>query len=156
MSYPAFTSLSEAVSHLNASGPDTNGNYTVYGLPISTGSLQTQVDHANKYIASLVPSLTGPGSIDPREPSAELAALDMACIGILVTASGGMLLGAADYKLGDLFVTKATVGKFEYQSTIESYRDSFTQNITNLSTVALGTKAVLGCRVPRRPPYFFE
>jgi hypothetical protein len=118
--------------------------------------LQTQVDHANKYIASLVPSLTGPGSIDPREPIAELAALDMACMGILVTASGGMLLGAADYKLGDLFVTKATVGKFEYQSTIESYRDSFTQNITNLSTVALGTKAVLGYMVPRRPPYFFE
>ena len=32
MSVPAFTSISEVVSHLNATGPDTNSNYTVYGL----------------------------------------------------------------------------------------------------------------------------
>jgi hypothetical protein len=154
MSYPAFTSLTEAVSHLNASGPDSNGNYTVYGLPIASASMQTQIDHANKYISSLVPSLTGPGSTDLREASAELAALDLACMGILVTASGGMLLGAADYKLGDLFVTKGTVGKFEFQNAVQSYQDSFNRNVTNLSTVALGAKAALGYRVPRKEPFF--
>jgi len=31
MSIPAFTSISELVSLLNATGPDTNSNYTVYG-----------------------------------------------------------------------------------------------------------------------------
>ena len=62
---PAFTTLSEVVSHLNLTGPDNNGNYTVFGLTISTSSLQSQIDHANKYIASLVPTLS-PGCVDPR------------------------------------------------------------------------------------------
>ena len=80
-SYPSFTLLSEVVTHLNASGPDSNGNYLVYGLTISSNSVQAFVDHANTYIGSLVPSVT---STDPRYQFAQLA------------ASGGMLLGAAD------------------------------------------------------------
>src|SRR5208283_1757945 len=106
---PAFTTLSEVISHLNITGPDSNGNYTVFVLTISTSCLQSQIDHANKYIASLVPTLS-PSCLDPRYPFAELAALDLSCMSILVAASGGMLLGAADYKLGDLFVTKGIVG----------------------------------------------
>ena len=146
---PTFTTLSEVVSHLNITGPDNNGNYTVFGLTISTSCLQSQIDHANKYIASLVPTLS-PGCLDPREPFAELAALDLSCMSILVAASGGMLLGAADYKLGDLFVTKGTIGKFAFQSAVQSFQDSFTRNIVNLSTVAIGAKARLGYAVPRR------
>jgi hypothetical protein len=67
---------------------------------------------------------------------------------VLVAASGGMLLGAADYKLGDLFVTKGTVGKFSFQSAVQSFQDSFSRNIVNLSTVAIGTEARLGHEVP--------
>ena len=63
---------------------------------------------------------------------------------VLVAASGGMLLGAADYKLGDLFVTKGTIGKFAFQSAVQSFQDSFTRNIVNLSTVAIGAEARLG------------
>ena len=68
---------------------------------------------------------------------------------VLVAASGGMLLGAADYKLGDLFVTKGTIGKFAFQSAVQSFQDSFTRNIVNLSTVAIGAQASLGHDVPR-------
>jgi len=68
---------------------------------------------------------------------------------VLVAASGGMLLGAADYKLGDLFVTKCTVGKFSFQSSVQSFQDSFTRNIVNLSTVAISAEARLGHDVPR-------
>ena len=64
-SYPSFTLLSEVVTHLNASGPDSNGNYLVYGLTISSNSVQAFVDHANTYIGSLVPSVT---STDPALP----------------------------------------------------------------------------------------
>jgi hypothetical protein len=81
--------------------------------------------------------------------SAQLAALDLACMSVLVAASGGMLLGAADYKLGDLFITKGTVGKFSFQSAVQSFQDSFTRNIVNLSTVAIGAEARLGHDVPR-------
>jgi hypothetical protein len=59
-----------------------------------------------------------------------------------------MLLGAADYKLGDLFVTKGTVGKFSFQSAVQSFQESFSRNIVNLSTVAIGAKARLGHEVP--------
>jgi hypothetical protein len=144
-SYPSFTLLSEVITHLNAAGPDSNSNYTVYGLTVSSNSVQDYVDHANTYIGSLVPSVT---STDPRYPFAQLAALDLACMSVLVAASGGMLLGAADYKLGDLFVTKGTIGKFAFQSAVQSFQDSFTRNIVNLSTVAIGAQARLGHGVP--------
>ena len=146
MSYLTFTSLAEVITHLNATGPDSNSNYQVYGLSVSSNSVQAYVDHANTYIGSLVSSVT---STDPRYPFAQLAALDLACMSVLVAASGGMLLGAADYKLGDLFVTKCTVGKFSFQSSVQSFQDSFTRNIVNLSTVAISAEARLGHDVPR-------
>ncbi len=143
---PAYTSFSEVMSHLNVQGPDSSGNYTVYWLPVSQQGIQAQVNHANLYLSSLVPSLT---SMDPRYPFAQLAALDLACMGVLVAASGGMLLGATDYKLGDLFVTKGTVGKFALQSAVQSFQASFTRNVMNLSTVAVAAEARLGQEVPR-------
>jgi len=143
---PQFTTLSEVMGHLNVQGPDSTGNYTVYGLPVSQQGIQAQVDHANTYINSLLPNVT---STDPRYPSAQLAALDMACMDVLVAASGGMLLGAADYKLGDLFVTKGTITKFAYQTAVQNFKDDFVRNITNLSTVAIGAVARTAFSVPR-------
>jgi hypothetical protein len=143
---PQFTTFSDVMGHLNVQGPDSTGNYTVYGLPVSQQGIQAQVDHANTYINSLVASVT---STDPRYPFAQLAALDLACMSVLVAASGGVLLGAADYKLGDLFVTKGTVEKFALQSAVQSFHDSFSRNLMNLSTVALGAEAQLGREVPR-------
>ena len=145
--YPAFTSLEEVIGFLNATGPDGNSNYLVYGLSVSSNSVQAYVNYANTFIGSFAPSVA---STDPRYLFAKLAALDLACMAVLVAASGGMLLGAADYKLGDLFVTKGTVGKFSFESAVQSFQDSFTRNIVNLSTVAIGAKARLGYEVLRR------
>lgn len=142
----SYTTLSEVVAHLNAQGPDANSVYTVYGLPVSTGTMQAHVDYANMYISSLVQNVI---STDPRYPFAALAALDLACMGVLVAASGGMLLGATDYKLGDLFVTKATVSKFAYQSAVASFQDDLNRVLMNFSTVAIGAKARLGEQVPK-------
>ncbi len=143
---PAFATFSEVASRLNVQGPDSTGTYTIYGLPVSQQGIQAQIDQASLYVNSLVPSLP---PTDPRYPFAQLAALDLACLGVLVSASGGMLLGAADYKLGDLFVTKGTAGKFAIQGAVQSYQDSFSRNIMNLTTVALGAEATLGRDVPR-------
>jgi hypothetical protein len=141
MSVPAFTSLSEVVSHLNATGPDSNSNYTVYGLTISVASAQSCVDYANKYVFSIVPSLTGPGSSDPREVSAELAALDMACLGILVTVVGGSLVGAYDYSLGDMHVSRAGPYAYAIKTAIDAYRQSVIANLGNISAVALAANS---------------
>ena len=37
--------LSEVITHLNATGPDSNGNFLVYGLYVSGNSVQAYVDH---------------------------------------------------------------------------------------------------------------
>jgi hypothetical protein len=147
---PAFTTLSEVVGHLNAAGPDSNGNYTVYGLPIGAASFQSQVDHANKYITSLVPSLLGPGFVDPREASAELAATDLACLGVLVTSVGGSLVGVYDYFLGDMHVARSAPYASAIKVAIDGYSKSAASNLNNLSTVAVGAKAVLGRMSPRQ------
>ena len=57
MSYQTFTTLAEVQTHLNMTGPDANSNYTVYGLTIAAASCQGHVDHANKYLSSMVPDL---------------------------------------------------------------------------------------------------
>ena len=143
---PQYATVSQVMAHLNVQGPDSNGAYTVYGLPVSQQGIQAQVDHANTYISSLVQNVI---PTDPRYPFAMLAALDMACMGVLVAASGGMLIGATDYRLGDLFITKATVGKFAYQSAVASFQSDLSRVLMNFSTVAIGAKANLGEQVPR-------
>jgi len=148
MSIPSFTSLSEAVSHLNAIGPDSNNNYTVFRLIISVTSAQSCVDYANKYIYSIVPSLSGLGSSDPREVSAELAALDIACLGILVTVVGGSLVGAYDYSLGDMHVARAGPYVYAIKTAIDAYRQSVIANLGNVSSVALAANST------RRIPHY--
>jgi hypothetical protein len=145
---PAFTTLSEVVSHLNITGPDANGNYTIFGLTISTSCLQSQIDHANKYIFSLVPSLTGPGCLDPREPAAELVATDLACMGALVVSVGGSLVGAYDYFLGDMRVARNAPYASAIKTAIEGFHSNAKGNLTNVSSVVVGVKADLSYRVP--------
>lgn len=123
MSYPSFTTLAEVASHLNATGPDSGGNYSVFGLTISAACFQSQVNHVNKFIASLVPGLQE-GSSDPRLVSAELAATDLACMGVLVVSVGGALVGAYDYFLGDMRVARSGPYAEAIKAAIAGYRQS--------------------------------
>ncbi len=138
MSVPAFTSLNEVINHLNASGPDGDNNYIVFGLPIASASIQAQVNHANIYLNSIVPGLT---STDLRYSSAQLAALAIACVGTLVTTSGGMLLGAFDYRLGDIFVTKGSIAKAAFISGITKFEKEAADNLANVSTVGYAVRS---------------
>jgi len=131
-------------------GPDNSGNYTVFGLPISGVSLQSQVDHANKYVFSLAPSLPGPGSSDPRELSAELAATDLACLGVLVTSVGGALIGAYDYFLGDMRVSRSGPYASAIEKAIAGYSQSARQNLQNVTSPAASANAKLGCKVHQK------
>jgi hypothetical protein len=133
LSYPTFTSLAEVITHLNATGPDSNSNYLVYGLSVSSNSVQAYVDHANKYLYSIVPSLSDP--TDPRYICAQLAALDLACLGVLVTVVGGSLIGAYDYALGDMHVQRAGPYATAIKIAIQGYSQSFVSNLMNVSTV---------------------
>ena len=144
--YPEFTSLAEVVTYLNASGPDSNGNFTVYGLPVNADSVQAHVDQANKYVYSLAPGLT---PTDSHYVSAQLAALDIACLRILVTSVGGSLVGAYDYFLGDMRVARAGPYASAIKSAIDGYRNSVIANLANVASVISAAEASAAENVPR-------
>ena len=147
MSYPTFTSLSEVITHLNATGPDSNSNFQVYGLSVSSSTVQAFVDHANKYLYSLVPNLQ---DSDIRWVSAQLAALDIACLGVLVAVVGGSLVGAFDYFLGDLRVTRSSPYAAAIKTAITNYQADARANLQNVTLPVASARAKLGESVIRR------
>ncbi len=135
----AFTSFTEVMTHLNVEGPNNTGNYSVYGLPVSQKGIQAHVDHANKYLYSLVPSISDQS--DSRYVSAELAALDIACLGVLVTVVGGSLVGAYDYSLSDMHVSRAGPFASAIKVAIDAYRQSAIGNLLNVSTIVKSVRS---------------
>lgn len=146
--YPYFTTIDEVISHLNISGPDSNDNFTVFGLTVSADTVQAHVDHANKYLHSIVPGLQE-GSGDARLTSAELAALDIACLGVLVACVGGSLVGAYDYFLGDMRVARSGPYASAIKAAIEGYRNSAVANLANVSSTVSASEASAARNVPR-------
>ena len=147
LQYPQFTTLGEVITHLNIIGPDSNDNFTVFGLTVSADTVQAHVDHANKYIFSLVPSLSQ--VTDPRWPNAELAALDLACLGVLVASVGGAMVGAYDYFLGDMRVARAGPYASAIKTAIAGYRESAIRSLQNVTTVVVAAEAEAARQVPR-------
>ncbi len=145
--HPQFVTLDEIVDHLNLTGPDSNGNFTVFGLSVSADSVQAHINHANKYLYSLVPGLQV--AADPRWPSAELAALDIACLGVLVTIVGGSLVGAYDYFLGDMRVARTGPYASAIKAAIEGYRTSAVSNLANVTSVVSAAEASAAEKVPK-------
>jgi len=142
-----FTTIDDVIAHLGLQGPDSNSQYIVYGLKVQDTTIQSHIDHANKYIYSIAPNLD---PSDTRYISAQLAALDIACIGILVTSVGGSLVGAFDYFLGDMRVAKSGPYAFAIKQAIDGYSADAKRNISNATTPLMSAKAVLGSKVPNQ------
>lgn len=138
--------LSDVVAHLNASGPDSNNNYTVYGLTIAEAAFQAHVDFANLYINNLLGAAIT--SADPRYGSAKQAALDLACMRALVISMGGSMTGAFDYFLGDLRVSRAGPYAMAIKNTIEGLKEDFVRQLVNVSTVVKSADARAAGEVP--------
>jgi len=129
-----FVSISDVANHLNASGLDASGNYNVFGLPVSQASFQAHVDYANLYVNSIVgQSIT---ETDERFNWATMISLNLACLRVLVGASGGLLLGAFDYRLGDLFITKSSSGRLAFETAVQTLRDDLLRVMVNLTSPA--------------------
>lgn len=141
-----FVTITDVVAHLNASGPDTNGNCTVYGLTIAQATIQVHINHATAYVNSLVG--TNLDISDSRYPSAQIAVLEMACLRVLVTSSGGSLVGAYDYFLGDLRVTRAAPYASALQRSIADIQADLKRQIVNLSTAVKTGDATVAGSVP--------
>jgi hypothetical protein len=77
-----------------------------------------------------------------------MTALNLACLRVLVAASGGMLLGAFDYRLGDLFITKANIGKFAFQNAVQGFKDCLIRALLNFSTPVMTANMQAAGEVP--------
>ncbi|MEM1551326.1 MAG: hypothetical protein QXH03_01485 [Candidatus Bathyarchaeia archaeon] len=142
-----YVTASDVQNALNASYDSANHVYTVYGLTIAEASLQAHVDFANTYINALLGrDLT---TEDPLYNVAKMAALDLACIRILVVSSGGAMIGAFDYFLGDLRVARAGPYAEAIERTIKGFTEDFHRQMTNLVKSAVAAEAAAKEEVPK-------
>jgi uncharacterized YccA/Bax inhibitor family protein len=142
----AYITTSDVQAHLNASYDSLTLTYTVFGLSVSQASFEAHVSHANTYVNAIVGSDLNATS--KRYDWAKLAALEMACLRILVAASGGMLLGAFDYRLGDLYVTKASIGRLAFEKAVEGFKNDLAAMLVNFATPIIAAEASAADEVP--------
>lgn len=142
-----YVTESDIQAHLNASLDVASLTYTVFGLSVSQVSFQAHVDYANLYVNSIVGAdLT---TDDPRYGWAKTAAINLACLRILVAASGGMLLGAFDYRLGDLYITKASIGRLAFDGAVQSVKDDLLRALMNFATPVKAVEVSVASEVPK-------
>ena len=141
-----YVSYTDIQSQLNASYDPASLTYTVFGLPVSQASFLAHVDFANLYVNSIVGQDLQ--TTDPRYNWAKMAALNLASLRILVAASGGMLLGAFDYRLGDLFITNATIGRVAFQNAAQGFKDDLVRMLMNFATPVIAAEASAKDEVP--------
>ena len=141
-----YVSYSDIQSHLNASFDSATLTYTVFGLPVSQASFQAHVDFANLYVNAIV-SMDLETS-DPRYNWAKMAALNLASLHILVAASGGMLLGAFDYRLGDLYITKASIGRLAFEGAVQGFQNDLLRVLVNFALPVKAAEASAKDEVP--------
>ncbi|XES77281.1 MAG: hypothetical protein ACBZ72_14115 [Candidatus Bathyarchaeia archaeon] len=134
MSTQNFITANEVANQLNAAGVDSSGNYTVFGLAVSQTCFQAHVDYANLYVNSLVGQSRT--ETDEQFNWAKMSALNLACLRVLVAASGGLLLGAFDYRLGDLFITKGSASRLAFEIAVQGFRNELVRVMVNFTVPA--------------------
>jgi hypothetical protein len=141
-----FISVNDIQSQLNAAYDSSSLVYTVFGLPVSQASFQAHVNFANTYILNII----GPG-VDPtssRYQTAVLAAMDIACIRILVASLGGSLVGAFDYFIGDMRVARAGPYATAIKEALQGFHDDLLRVLMNLSTSVIAAEGSAKDDVP--------
>jgi hypothetical protein len=141
-----YVTVADIQAHLNASYDAGSLTYTVFGLSVSEASFLAHVDFANLYVNSIVGFDLQ--TSDPRYNWARLAALNLACLRVLVAASGGMLLGSYDYQLGDLVVTRAPTERTAFENAINSCKDDLLRMLMNFATPVIAAEASAKDEVP--------
>jgi hypothetical protein len=143
-----YVSVSDVQSQLNMTYDAGNHIYTVYGLTITEASVNAHVDFANTYVNALLGRDLAVD--DPKYNIAKLAALDLACMRVLIVSSGGAMIGAFDYFLGDLRVARAGPYAEAIERTIRGLTEDLVRQIVNLT---LPVKAAEASAVEEVPTY---
>jgi hypothetical protein len=141
-----YVTVADVQSQLNATYDAVNKVYTVYGISITEASFQAHVDFANMYINAVVGAdLT---TTDYRYMFAVMAAKDLAALRILVVSSGGALIGAFDYFLGDLRVARSGPYAAAIERAIAGFREDLAKQMLNLVAPVKAAEASAAGDVP--------
>ena len=141
-----YVSVSDVQAQLNMTYDAGNHIYTVYGLTITEASVNAHVDFANTYVNALLGRDLAVD--DPKYNIAKLAALDLACMRILIVSSGGAMIGAFDYFLGDLRVARAGPYAEAIERTIKGLTEDLMRQIVNLTLPVKAAEASAAEEVP--------
>jgi hypothetical protein len=112
----------------------------------ASGTFQAHTDFANTWANALLGADLDPAN--PRYPVAKLAALDLAAMRVLVVSSGGALVGAYDYFLGDLRVARSSPYASAIQRTIEGLREDLARQVVDLASAVKAAEATAAEEVP--------
>ena len=141
-----YVSVSDVQAQLNMTYDAGNHVYTVYGLNITEASVNAHVDFANTYVNALLGRDLAVD--DPKYNIAKLAALNLACMRILIVSSGGAMIGAFDYFLGDLRVARAGPYAEAIERTIRGLTEDLMRQIINLTLPVKAAEASAAEEVP--------
>ncbi|MGA3192469.1 MAG: hypothetical protein ABSD73_08160 [Candidatus Bathyarchaeia archaeon] len=140
-----YIQVADVQNQLNAAFDGVH-TYTVYGLSILDATMQAHTDYANTYINGMLGRDLA--TTDPLYPIAKLAAVNVACLRVLVISSGGVLVGAFDYFLGDMRVIRHAPYAAALQRTIQGLKDDLVKMMINIATPVKTGDASLGSQVP--------
>jgi hypothetical protein len=141
-----YVTVADVQSQLNASYDAVNKVYTVYGINITEASFQAHTDFANMYINAVVGADLD--TTDYRYMFAVMAAKDLAAMRILVVSSGGALIGAFDYFLGDLRVARSGPYAAAIERAITGFREDLARQMLNLALPVKAAEASAAGDVP--------
>jgi len=141
-----YVSVSDVQAQLNMTYDAGNHVYTVYGLTITEASVNAHVDFANTYVNALLGRDLAVD--DPKYNIAKLAALNLACMRVLIVSSGGAMIGAFDYFLGDLRVARAGPYAEAIERTIRGLTEDLMRQIINLTLPVKAAEASAAEEVP--------
>jgi len=144
-----FVTVETAVTRLGQTYDANATSYTIYGLTVLTTTIASIVTAANEYVSGL--SNTNPTS--RQYANGVHAALALACMRVLVVASGGVLNGAVDYTLGDITMHKGTVTQLAFDGSVAAYKLEYEQALTNFTSGGVTANNKLGEHVPCRRDY---
>ena len=142
-----FVSVENVTDELNATGTydEASDSYVVFGIQVAAVTISAIVANVNGYVSDF-------SNVDPTSKqynSGARAALALACMRVLIAASGGTITDANNYTVGDLSVTKASVTTNAYSGAVNAFHDAYEREIANFGSGGKTGKNTLASQLTR-------
>jgi len=140
-----FTSAKNVTDELNATSTynEASDTYVVFGIQVAAVTISAIVADVNGSVSDC-------SNVDPTSKqysSGARAALALACMRVLVVASGGTVTDADNYQVGDLSVAKSTVTVSAFVGAVNAFRNAYRREIASFSQGGVVGSNVLASQI---------